>query len=165
MTTSTPIQDLVRDRIGDNMTRGLDGTTPMHAVVDYLRLICPSEDGLLLFSEQARGATNTGRLFAVTRTHAAILEFGRSDDGPKRFAITGAILRLSSVSAVRFLADSTAWADPSGTVIEPVISVEFDSGDSVTMGRGGSFGWGHRGQPDLEAEAHARSELLARLLS
>ncbi|MGP5641684.1 hypothetical protein ACTXPS_19910 [Brachybacterium tyrofermentans] len=165
MTTNTPIQDLVHDRIGDNMSRGFDGTIPMHAVVDYLRLLCPAEEDLLLFSEQQRGATNTGRLFAVTRTHAAILEFGQSDDGPGRFAISGPILRLSSVAAVRFLADSTAWAEGHGTSIDPGISVEFDSGDSVTLGRGGVFGWWNRGQPDLEAEDRARTELLARLLA
>lgn len=165
MTTNTPIQDLVRDRLGDNMSRGFDGTNPMHAVVEYLRLICPSEDDLLLFSEQQRGATNTGRLFAVTRTHAAILEFGRSDDGPGTFAIAGPILRLSSAAAVRFLADSTAWAGSPDTTIDPGISVEFDSGDSVTLGRGGAFGWWNRGQPNLEAEDRARIELLARLLS
>lgn len=165
MSENTPIQTLVRDRIGDNMSRGFDGTTPMHAVVDYLRLICPSEEDLLLFSQQARGATNTGRLFAVTHRHAAILEFGRSDDQGHRFAIAGPVLRLSTIRAVRFLADSTAWSAQEGTTIDPGIAVDFESGDSVTLGRGGDFGWLNRGQPDFDAEVQARSELLARLLS
>ena len=165
MTGNTPIQTLVRDRIGDNTSRGLDNVPRLPVVVDYLRLICPTEDDLLLFTTQERGATDTGRLFAVTRTHAAILQYGYAEGGIKRFSISGPVLPLATVSAVKFLPESTAWSNPAGPTIDPAISVEFKTGESVSLGRDAEFGWAGRGQPDLEAETDARTELLARLLA
>ena len=159
----TPIQILSRDHLSGNTRPGNDRTSTLACVVDYLRLICPEENELLLFSDRVTPETNTGRLFAVTQTHAALLSFGRSERGA--FAIDGPVLPLSTVVAVRFRPESTVWADGGGSGSSaPSIAVEFSTGDAVNIGYEADYGWTPRSVTGLNAEEAARSALLERLL-
>lgn len=163
----TPLEILVRDHIGDNSSGGFgSNVSSLQAVAEYLRTFCPAEDDLLLFSEHRAGATDTGRLFAVTATHVMLLNFGVSDDGGRSFTISGPALRLDTVSAVRLLSESTAWSDgASGVTIDPSIEIGFSSGDKVTIGRNGDFAWQPRSKSNFEIEMEARSALLTRLMN
>lgn len=164
MTELSPIEKLVHDHVSDNVTAAF-GTGTLPALVGYLRMICPSEDDLLLYSEHDRGATNTGRLIAVTSSHFAVLAFGEQDRNA-RFALEGTVYRLSDMGPVRFLEGSTAWYDRAGqsVTIEPTISVDVPEGEPVTFGRDGVFGWSPRRSLEAEGESELRDALVSRLL-
>lgn len=160
----TPIQVLARDHLSGIAGRGDDGVHTLHAVVAYLRMICPNEDDILIFSESHSAETNVGKLFAITPTHAAILAFGRQDRG--EFKIEGPILPLCSIVAVRFRPDSTVWADRGGEgPAAPSVAVEFTSGDVVTIGRNADYRWSPRTDSVGATDDVQRDKLFRRILA
>lgn len=158
------IMELTKGHLGGNVTRKYGTLSTLEAVVAYLKMLCPNEGDLLLFSDWRRPDTDTGRLFAVSNSHAAILEFG---DCQGRFSISGPVLPLSTVKVLRLTQKSTAWPDDLNdheALIEPVLSVEFESGDVVSIGEDDAFGWTPRSVLDDVVRAKTTANLSSKLL-
>lgn len=162
MDAFTPIQILARDHLAGNTTRGLDGTATLPAVVDYLRLFCPVEDDLLLFSEHRTPATNTGQLLAVTKSHIGLVQFGRRQRG--EFDVGGWFRPLHAVTAVKIRPESRLWPDGNGGgSTDPSLEVEVQGADPLTIGYDATFAWTPRSINDVKADAAACRSLLGRL--